>query len=171
MKLLLFIFLFVLNDILIAQLTMNIENLEMFNIKFEQGSDEIVIIEGMGIGPRLVFEGVIENNTDTTVILNYFDTKIILYFRYKGKLYNENCILWFHGLEENVTLHPQQTANVFFTADPMIITGVLQNVKYSYDYTNDMLEILPTLKIEYYEKKKIKIIASEIINVKLILNE
>jgi hypothetical protein len=159
-----FCLLFITVENIAGQLNIKIKEMEISNIINTLGPD-ILYDEDMEDGPCLSCIGIIENNTDSIIVLNWLESEIILYFRYKGILFDYAAFPFSGQRTDTIILHPQEIINIYFAFDPMLAARALQTD--TYDYTKEMFEILPTIRI-YYKNKQIKIRSHDVLNVKLI---
>lgn len=179
MKNLILIFLLFLSNGLFAQLTMRVKNMEIGNI---------IIPENERInenGPYLVLKCIIENNTDTVVALCLDGDKSLADFNcvysYEGKRYvgyNGGMICCFSNViigndrlwhvPSLIKLHPHASVELSGGTDIFVPDSLLpvREETGSLDYTDYLLQILPTLHIEYHDEN-LTIRATEIERVTL----
>jgi len=131
---------------------------------------EKIHFEGEGEGPSISFELCFENNKDSLITLHPSQSKFFVQFRYKNKVYNNVANSFFlvpYFERKNVEIQPKESFFVNFGEKILLGTDILNNQNRKvYDYTLEMLQILPTLQVVYKEDE-IKIISKEIENVKL----
>lgn len=167
-----------------TQLTMVVKDLSICNVVIPEDADSDVF----EVGPVFQVTCVIENRTDTIVTLylkrlkSYIDdASLYYYFTFQNKEYKSNgwCDPYWNGfsgilgndtldlLPPSVILNSGDSVTLYdyayiFSNDPLLIKGY--GVM---DYTDRILEILPTLKI-YYVDSHLTLEASKILNVSLI---
>ena len=167
-----------------SQLTMVVKDLSVCNVVIPEDADSDVF----EVGPIFRVTCVIENRTDTIVTLylkrlkSYIDdASLYYYFTFQNKEYKSNgwCDPYWNGfsgilgndtldlLPPSVILNSGDSVTLYdyayiFSNDPLLIKGY--GVM---DYTDRILEILPTLKI-YYVDSHLTLEASKILNVSLI---
>ena len=167
-----------------TQLTMVVKDLSICNVVIPEDADSDVF----EVGPVFQVTCVIENRTDTIVTLylkrlkSYIDdASLYYYFTFQNKEYKSNgwCDPYWNGfsgilgndtldlLPPSVILNSGDSVTLYdyayiFSNDPLLIKGY--GVM---DYTDRILEILPTLKI-YYVDSHLTLEASKILNISLI---
>ena len=143
-----------------AQINLSIKEMNIYNIN--NITPKNTINEGVEDGPFIDGVCVLNNNTDSTVVLYPSKSKIRLLFRYKEKLYSTDIFPLAFIENDTIILLPKQIQDVSFGVNLLLGTGILN--KDRKNYTNELLEILPTIKISY-EDKGLNIKSSEITNV------
>ncbi len=126
--------------------------------------------EGMTEGPNVYFELEIENNTDSIIKLETSQSEFDILFRYKGKSYRNKAfgfsLIPFYEKKE-IQIKPNEKYPVKFSNSILLGTRLLKynNSSYNYyDYSEEILQILPTLQVQYVDQK-IKIVSCKIENV------
>lgn len=140
-----------------SQLDLIVEELIVSNV-IVQLSDN-TIIEGSEDGPYLNLNCVIKNTSDSIIKLHPLNSKFILNFNYKGDKYNSEIIAFVFDDSDIIVIQPNEFLQISLGEHLLLGTPIL--VENKYDYTFDMLEILPTIKL-IYEEKNIKIKSTEI---------
>lgn len=125
--------------------------------------------EGQEEGPSVSFDLEILNNTDSVIRLDASNSQINILFRCNDRNYNITpCSIYvmkFYG-KKNIEIKPKDKCILGFGESILLGTGLL---KYKaqherFDYTKEMLEILPTLQIQYVDPK-FNIVSGKIENV------
>jgi len=131
--------------------------------KIEKGAWE----EDQEEGPSVYFELEIENNTNSVLTLNNSESEFGILFKYKGRTYINKGIssmglIPFYN-EKEICIKPNEKYPIKFSCGILLGTNLLKfdSVNKYYDYTEEMLQILPTLQIQYVDPK-LKIISGRI---------
>ena len=108
-------------------------------------------------GPRANFKLEFENNTDSTITLDSSHSKFMLLFRYNGLDYKRKVLsLFLESFNEikEVRIKPNEKYPVEFGIRILSGTGLIKDKKNKsdyYDYSQEILKTLPTLKIQYMD--------------------
>ena len=114
-------------------------------------------------GPRIGADCIIINNSKSDSIeINFSDSKVYFEFRYKGSIYKQSPFFFY--VKGKVLLSPQDSCSFTFGVPILLGTQILKDKKLN--YTTEMLEILPTIKV-VYKQKELKLISQEITSVKV----
>lgn len=113
-------------------------------------------------GPYVDIALLFENNTDTALFLTPPGSEISLSFNYKGNRYNSNLVSFGFGDNKKITLLSKNSLDVSVGQYLLLGTDIYKEGKR--DYTKEMLEILPTLKVCYIDNFN-KIRSNEIVKV------
>lgn len=164
----------------IGQLQMKIKHLYVKNVIHKP---EVKNWNFHKFGPILEFVCLIENKSDSVFMFPVWDGpeqekqvgEVICNFSYRGKKYMEltGCGMFdqFSGVIDKDTLDilpfqipilPHQSIEIWTCADFFLRTPIWSLDKN--DYTRELLEILPTLKVRY-ETPKFTLFTTEIMNV------
>ncbi len=147
---------------LFSQLNFHCEELNVYNIVHIEDTSNL-IEEEHGGGPYLDFTCELKNISDTSICLTSNYSKVDITFYYQGKLYKDKPII--DGIDkEEVFLNPSQSIVLHFGSDIFFFTDVFYE-PYKKDYTKNLIEILPTLSVEYSDKE-IAVVKCVIRNVK-----
>lgn len=148
---------------------------QILHVKNIELSDVVVKIEKLhsesdGMGPSVYFELSIKNNTDSVIILHPSKSIFYLQFRYKNKDYTNKLspltLIPFYEKKE-ISIKPYDTLNVKFGDRIFMGTDILDyRVRTIYDYSRELMQVLPTLQI-FYKDDIIKISSNGIQNVTL----
>ncbi len=109
-----------------------------------------IINEGDGNGPHISIEFTLHNDTKENIFLNLDLINVTASFKYKGKGYSGDMI-WQPFTKEVNSKIPPNTSMKFSTSTYIFLGTNLWKGKG--DYTLELLETLPTLKINYYDMK------------------
>lgn len=133
-------------------------------------------IEGTyGIGPRITVFCEINNKTNDTVVLDLATYELYIVFKYLDK--NFECILgskiddvdldYYKYIENKkfINILPKNTFSFSFRTPYLLGTDLFKDYTHSVvDYTIEVIETLPTLKVKYKDIKH-DITSSEILKV------
>ncbi len=128
-----------------AQLSFNIYNLNLSNVIIEL--KENIIDEDLENGPYIGFECIIENFSDSIIIIYPSNSKTNIIFRFRGKEYITEVVSLPFVDKDILEIMPKQKVKMTFGTYILLGTTILNNKQE--DYTKEMLEILPTLKVNY----------------------
>ena len=154
-----------------AQLELTIDTLRIRQIAVQFSPN--IIIEDEEEGPIPIVDCSIHNKTDSSVVLYLSGARFYIEFNYQNKKYRQSNFGFYlrdakYRYEGNyprsrdtLVLAPNQRVEFGFTSWFFLGTPILKEGRKDGDYTLEMLEILPTLKI-YYEDRLHKILASEV---------
>ena len=149
---------FLLNaDTVYAQLDFKIDTLAISHIA--EVIDKNIIDENLEQGPFIMLYTSIHNKSDSLVTIHLSKTTCQVEYYHNGKKYIHNSSLRLYIYSDTLMLSPNQTAKLDFGLHLILGTSIHKYDKG--DYTLEMLEILPTLKI-YYIGKSFKIRSSDI---------
>lgn len=160
----------------ICQLQMKIKHLHVNNVICEPWVKNWDFHEN---GPQFKFVFEIENRSDTTYVLPVFKDSeqyvmignFLYSFSYQGKRYVQYSYVMFEMfsgvidkdtiemLPPSISILPQQSIEIWTYPQFLTLTPILKPNKN--DYTRDLLELLPTLKV-YYDRPDFTLIATEI---------
>jgi hypothetical protein len=108
-------------------------------------------------GPRAYFKIELENNTDTVLVLDPAHSKFMLQFRYNGLDYRRKVLSVFlssfNEIKE-IRLNPNEKYPVEFGIRIFSGTNLIKEKKSNkscYDYSQEILKVLPTLQIQYMD--------------------
>jgi hypothetical protein len=147
----------------IGQIEFKISEINVSNIEVSLNPD--IIDEDLRKGPYVLINCVIENNTDSILVLYPSGSETNICFSYKDDVYfNELFSLSFLE-KDSLELIPKQKITIIWGIYILLGTPILESAQE--DYTIEMLEILPTLKV-IYRDKNLKIEATEIFKVNVI---
>jgi hypothetical protein len=149
-----------------AQINFVIEELKLFNYHNFVSQENIIWDEDIIQGPTVTFNCLIYNNTFDTITLNTKIATVEVIFNYKRKKYKLQSFPLPFLRNDSIILMPNKMINLMFSEHLVLGTDIMKhnNISKSYDYTKEMLEILPTLKVIYREQN-IELQSTEIKNV------
>jgi hypothetical protein len=143
-----------------GQLIFKIEELSLSN--YNVNHDSNIIDEDLENGPYVFFKCIIFNNTNDSVVLKPTNSHNKVVFRYNNSTYALEVVpLPFIDCKKLV-IPPKAKFDFSFGSYLLLGTNIF-NCKQS-NYTEEMLAILPTLKI-IYQEEGVKICTDEIKNV------
>ena len=137
-----------------------IEELNVSHFKIKKNPN--VFIEGESDGPfvRIIFT--VNNNTEKDVFLKPNYNNLILSFNYDGEKITEKMV-WESEEGQNCLEIKANHSREFSTSTYLFLgTSILEEKKY--DYTLELLKVLPTLKLKYSDAK-LELISTIINNV------
>lgn len=141
-----------------AQVNMIIKNLYLDDIYIK--IDKNIYIEGELVSPRVKGELIIKNNTDDTVSLSLNEDCFTLLFNYEKKPFANSIDISFNkGIKKK--LLPCDSLFINFKCDLVRYTRLqkrqedIYDTDYVIDYSKEMLEILPTIRILYIDSKQV----------------
>jgi hypothetical protein len=142
-----------------TSLIVSLLDISHYNVKPIKGRD----FEDDGEGPRIGADCIIKNNSKSDSIeINFSDSKVYFEFMYKGSIYKQSP--FYFNAKGKVLLYPQDSCSFSFGVP--IFLGTLIHKDKKLNYTAELLEILPTIKV-IYKQKELKLISEEITSVKL----
>ena len=143
-----------------AQLDFKIDTLAISHIA--EIIDKNVIDESLEQGPFIMLYTSIHNKSDSLVTIHLSKTTCQVEYYYNGRKYVRHSIPRFYVYSDTLILSPNQVAKLNFGLN--LILGTSIHKSDNWDYTYEMLEILPTLKI-YYRDRSLNIRSSDITRV------
>ncbi|WP_452598401.1 hypothetical protein [Pontimicrobium sp. MEBiC01747] len=156
------IFIFIILSINSYSQKLTIEELIVSDIKYENNSK--IINEGNGNGPHIRVVLTLYNDTNKDIFLDINSAKIELYYKKNGIKYSGEMI-WdpvFNPDKEKVS--PNTVVNLETSTYIFLGTDIWKEKKT--DYTLELLEVLPTLKMKYIDKNY-QLLSIDIKNVKI----
>lgn len=145
-----------------AQLSFKIDKLSLSNYNIELKND--IIDEDLENGPYVYFNCVITNNTKDTLFMRPANSIVEIAFRYQKKSYKIEVEPLPFVDNEKLQLPPKKTIALDFGSNLLLGTDIINYRKE--DYIEEMLVILPTIRI-IYKDDNIKLQTDEIKNVEL----
>lgn len=142
--------------------TLTIDELIVSYIKFKNNPK--VIDEGDGNGPHINVTFTIHNSTKENIFLNMDSINVAVCFKYNGKKYLEDMI-WQPFKQEGDLILPPNVSKKFSTSTYIFLGTQIWNEKKE-DYTLELLQVLPTLRIKYQDAK-VELMSTAIKNVKI----
>ncbi len=143
-----------------AQVSFKIEELSLSNYNIELNKD--IIEEDLENGPYIYFKCTIFNNTNDSVLLKPTGSSTNLLFRYQKNIYVEDVFPLPFMDNKSLTIPPGGKTYLFGGTYILLGTEIFDSNKSN--YTNEMLEILPTIRIRYKDDC-VRITTDEIIDV------
>ncbi|MDP4205596.1 MAG: hypothetical protein Q8859_06330 [Bacteroidota bacterium] len=159
-----YIFLLVLLNICInaySQIELHISRLSVSDIVLDPNRP--VFTEGEDEGPEVSMGCYILNNTNKKFIIYPSKAKAYLSFSFKGEKYSDEIFPLIFSEFDSIVVKPHETFN-FSAGERLLLTWKhFWNMEKN-DYTLEMLEILPTIKVSYSDPN-VKISSIDIENV------
>ena len=172
MKKIIFILFILFAQELRCQVGLSIKTLEVSDIKIFIPKNLLIGVKDMS--PSLNIKVVFKNKEDSTISLFTSGTHYSLVFYYKEKKYINNSIF---VMAENVELNADGNLEIsFWCTDFLWGTDLYKDISktriidndFIIDYTKEMMEILPTVRIIYEDyKQKLYLQTTEINNVNI----
>jgi hypothetical protein len=131
-----------------SQFTLIIKQLNVFNLSV---TAENSLLEDRRNGPIIDGTFTFINKNDTAILLCPEHAKLLLHFRYKRNEFERTFFLLPFLFKDTILILPHSEFDVPFENEVLLGTGIFSRTKK--DYTDVMLEILPTLYITYKERK------------------
>jgi hypothetical protein len=128
-----------------AQVRFNIEVMSMSNIKSENNDN--IFIEGKENGPLIVLDCLIKNEGKDDIKLLLSKSSTNLLFNYKGDNFKIELKSLSFDLRDSVILKCNENLNLYFQSYFLLGTSLWKEEKQ--DYTDNLLEILPTIRVQY----------------------
>ena len=145
-----------------CQLKSEIKNIKVGNISIKKNEDVDVEDEEEGPNIGITFNiRNLSNKTDIKLLEDYYS--FFICFKYKRKDYRVNVdpiIL------NNSSVLYRKSKLVFFVSSYFLLNTPIHRDK-KYDYVYEMLEILPTLRM-YFKQKKHEVYSNKIENVEIL---
>jgi len=119
------------------------------------------IDEENGDGPYFNFNCIVKNVSSDSILLNSSTSHFYVEFVFKNRVFKEELnVLQWHDKEDLFPLASCEKVNIIMGIYIFLGTNILE--EYKEDYTIELKEILPTLKVMYVDKSS---------NIKLILSD
>lgn len=144
-----------------SQIEFRIQEMHVSNIKTTKSKN--IDKEFEDDGPYLNFKCILTNISESVIILHPSKSRFLLTFYFQGDRYQHELIDLAFSDHDSISLTVKNPIEVSLGINILLGTPILKNNKM--DYTEEMLKILPTIKILYNDQDKIKIKSDEIINV------
>lgn len=128
-----------------SQVRFEIEIMSVQNIK--ANLDDNVYIEGKEAGPLIVLECTLFNEGEEDLELVLSNSRSTLFFNYQGKNFTENLIHLNLDEGDSVVIKSKGSYNFYYESNFLFTTSLWQGPKA--DYTEILLEILPTVRVRY----------------------
>ena len=147
-----------------SQIEFQVNELNISNVR-SNIDESIIIDEDDQDGPYLNFECILINKSKERAILYPSISGIYLTFNYNRINYSTECFALQFQENDSLILEPERIIDFYVGTDIFLGTSILDESKK--DYCKELIEILPTLKLEYKEED-ITISTNKIINAKII---
>jgi len=145
-----------------AQINFSIKSLNVSNLNIVKSKN--IIDEEIEIGPYIATTLLFENYSNDSITLFPSKSELKVLFRYIEKQYSSEILPIPFIDHDTIRISPQQSKEVKFGVYLLLGKGILKKDKT--DYTKEMLEILPTIRVSYKDQG-INIKTIEILNVKI----
>lgn len=162
-KIILFLFVLTNSITLYSQTIITIEHIDVSNI-FKNDTSEI-IKEGESDGPYIYLRYCISNESDKTVKLLPKESKMYLHFNVKCNSYTIKLIPVSLMEKDSIILNPNEQFKGVVGDYLFLGTNLLKSNKNN--YCIELIESIPTIKIEYIDRK-FALSSSGILDVKVL---
>lgn len=159
-----FIFVVLLSSVnLYSQTTLTIEKIDVSNIFVNNRSN--IIKEGDNDGPYIHLRYCISNESNKTIKLLPRKSKMYLHFKVKNNSYTINLIPVSLMEKDSVLLNPHEQFKGVVGDYIFLGTNLLKSNKKN--YCLELIESIPTIKVEYIEMN-LALISSGVLNVNVL---
>ena len=131
-----------------AQISLEIDELRIS--KYNLSKDYNEFSEDHWTGPTINFEGSLTNASESPIILDAIRDSIILSFNFKNNRYRTYEVSFFLGDDLSRPLDPGEVLPIWFASHIFLGTGIAKNP--AADFREILMQVLPTLKVQYYIK-------------------
>ena len=145
-----------------AQLNLSIKEINVSNIYVHRVKN--ITSEDEDSGPYIYMTLIFDNKTDSVASLHPSKSEIDIIYNYMGMPYFFKIEPMSFKAIDTINLLPKQKKETSFGEYLLLGTGILNRNKK--DYVNELLQILPTVRIKYREQG-INIKSTEILNVNI----
>lgn len=151
---------------LYGQIDFSAKIMKISNYKIDLNSE--FIDEEFGDGPYLYFDCIMKNISSDSIFLNSSTSNFYIEFVFKNIVFKEELnVLQWNSKKVVLPLASCEKINLIIGTNIFLGTNILEENKG--DYTLELIEILPTLKIVYIDKSShTEFILSNINSVELI---
>lgn len=133
-------------------------NVSQFNIE----KDSNIYVEGERDGPIVWLTFTIINDSSEDILINTDFNNLSLSFSYNNENFEEEMIWDLVEGQEKLVI--KRNCSRIFTTSTYIFLGTKILNENKYDYTIELLKVLPTLKL-IYNDKQLKLVSNSINNV------
>ena len=116
----------------------------------------VLYIEGMGGGPEIKLYCSFINDSTSPITLSKFLFGTFITFKYKGVIYKAYT---FPDTKQSIVL-PKQKFSLCLSSEYLLLIEDIMNDReeifsgiYRYDFTNAVMETLPTIRVHYVDEK------------------
>ena len=146
-----------------AQFVFSLKNIKVSKINVPTSKDYFK--EGDADGPFVNMFFLLKNNTDSVIKLHPNKSEMIIQFQYKNKYFSQNGFSLPFMDNDSLIILPHQQYENSVGVNLFLGTSILK--ENNNDYRIELIEVLPTLKL-FYKEKRIRIKSSEILDVEVI---
>lgn len=152
---------FINRQIIFSQSAIEIKDIRINNIKPKEDD----VDEGDEDGPGLEIIFAIKNTSESDVLIIYPKTsKLYLCFNYSNKKFKKQIFIYDFD-NEYITIGPKSELKLLIDSSILLGTSIIKDG--INDYTKQIIEILPTLRIKYKDISN-EIYSTQILNVTVI---
>ncbi len=149
-----------------SQINIGIDSVFVKNIidtvpRITKASDSSICfeyIEGMGAGPEIKLYCSFVNDSTSPITLSKFLFGTFITFKYKGVTYK--AYIFPDTKQSIVTILPKQKFSLCLSSEYLLLIEDIMNDReeifsgiYRYDFTNVVMETLPTIRVHYVDEK------------------
>jgi len=134
------------------------QNIEIENVTISRVALKIDELheEQESEGPIFTYQIKFVNNSDSILRVYPSESKFEQFFRYKNKLYSSDVVssslLPFLLNKKVIEISKGDSSMLKFSARILLGTNIRDSIDRDYDYTKEIMQILPTLRIVYKDK-------------------
>lgn len=147
-----------------SQIEFQVKELNISNIR-SNIDESILIDEDEQDGPYLSFECMLINKSKEKAILYPSISELYISFNYNKNNYSTECFALQFQNNDSIIIKPE--GKIFFIVGTNIFLGTPMWDENKKNYCKELVEILPTIKLEYKEDD-LTLITNKIINAKVI---
>ena len=146
-----------------AQFILSLRNIKVSKINVPISKD--YYREGDTEGPFVNMFFTLKNNTDSIIKLHPSKSEMIISFQYKNRYFSRNGFPLPFMDNDSLIIMPHQQYESFVGVELFLGTSILK--ENNNDYRIELIEVLPTIKL-IYKEKRIRVTSSEILDVEVI---
>lgn len=143
-----------------SQIQFEIDELKLSNYNLGEKYSEYH--EDHWTGPTIAIKGTITNCSTISINLSSIRDSIILIFNCAKKEYSTSAIVYFLDEDHSVSLKPGTELKIAFSSHLFLGTGISKHP--SSDFRDILLQVLPTLEVQYYIRELERYITTSTIN-------
>jgi len=165
-KILIFILCSLFSNVTLGQLALKIKLIEVYNSStiLPEGT---VYDEDLANGPTVNFMCLFINDTDSNFVIYPPDGEFTIKFSYRGEEYSST--MYDLGFVVNDSVNIESKSVKQLETHSYLLLGTPIHEKIYRNYTKELLEILPTIKLYYREKaRNLRFVSSEIMKIRII---
>ncbi len=149
-----------------AQIELKIKRIQISNINVPISKK--YLREGDADGPFVYMFFVFKNNTDSILKLHPSQSEMVISFQHKNRYFSQNGFPLPFMDNDSLIILPHQQYENSVGLNLFLGTSILK--KNDNDYRIELIEVLPTVKL-FYKDKRIRVMSSEILAVEAIIDK